>query len=236
MKICVLYPNVSSASAKKLARALGADAVNPFDIDRRDFSMYDLVINYGCNRSNLICNKIINKTKAIAKCIDKIKTFKIFNDNKIPTVGWTTDKKDIPKEWNYIVVRQEVDGNANKGMKYVHRTKKNTLPNAPLYTEYFDSHKEFRVVVLNKIYCIAYEKVMVGEAWHLEVKWYKYLEEIKQNCMKAAAALDIDFVGFDVLVNNKKEYVVLEANSGPVMTEEVLVAFQNIVRKMNNGA
>jgi len=106
MNAIVLYPKCSSESALKLAKALKCEAVNPFDIGERDFTEYDLVINYGCNRK-IAVNRVINRYQAVAKCVDKVKTFKVFNEHDIPTVEWVTEKENIPKHWKYIVLRKE---------------------------------------------------------------------------------------------------------------------------------
>lgn len=41
-------------------------------------------------------------------------------------------------------------------------------------------------------------------------------------CVKGAELLGIDYVGFDVLAKNKKDFRICEANSGPILTDDVL--------------
>jgi len=48
-------------------------------------------------------------------------------------------------------------------------------------------------------------------------------------CLKAAHALGIDYVGFDVLAQTKNDCVIIEANSGPILTDEALEAFQTLI-------
>lgn len=50
MKICIVHPLASLESAQMLAAALKADCINPYATNKRKFTDYDLVINYGCNR------------------------------------------------------------------------------------------------------------------------------------------------------------------------------------------
>ena len=64
---------------------------------------------------------------------------------------------------------------------------------------------------------------------------YNYLEPIKEACLRAATALKIDYVGFDVLVNKQNEFVILEANSAPIATMEVLQAFKRLIKKIEKG-
>jgi glutathione synthase/RimK-type ligase-like ATP-grasp enzyme len=48
-------------------------------------------------------------------------------------------------------------------------------------------------------------------------------------CIRAARALSIDYVGFDVLAQTKNDCVIIEANSGPILTEEAIDAFHELI-------
>jgi len=221
--IAVLHPKCANKSATALAKALNATAINPFENPNKDYTNFDIVINYGCNR-NIKAKKLINQTKAIATCIDKRATLLAIQEAGLPAVPYATSKRDIPYNWKQVVVRKLINSNANKGMKIYKNT--DAIPDAPLYTEYFEHKKEFRVTVLYGYACACYEKEHINEEWHLLLKNYDYLQPIKLACIKAADALKIDYVGFDVLVNKKNEFVILEANTAPILTEEMIEAFK----------
>jgi len=88
--------------------------------------------------------------------------------------------------------------------------------------------KEFRIVILFEfIFC--YEKVLKGDEWHFIWRNYKYLDPVGKACYEASKALEINYVGFDVLMNENNEFVILEANSGPIITDEVIDAFKKII-------
>lgn len=230
--VAVLYPECSSKSAKALALAIDAVAINPFKSNKKDYRGFDLVINYGCNR-NIKAERMFNPVRSVACCIDKRQTFHLLNQHKIPTVGWVLDKEAIPKSWKHIVVRGVVDGNKNEGCETYHRNQKKRIPeNAPLYTEFFEHKKEFRIIVFNKAAVVAYEKKLIDEEWNLIEKQYKYLDPVRKSCLDAAKVLQIDFVGFDVLVGHDNSFVILEANSAPILTDEAIVFFKNYVRRM----
>jgi len=223
MYLLLIYPEVAKESALKLADALDIEALNPFNTDERDFTEYTGVINYGCNRK-ITYQNIFNTAKAVSLCADKVSTFITLNKANIPTVGWITEKGDIPKEWKTIVVRNQINAAKNEGMQYVEQGE--PVPFAPLYTEYFPHTEEYRVCVFNKQFSVAYEKIEEEEGtWSLIKRDFKYLSSIKMACIEAAKALDIDFVGFDVLANQKGEFRVLEANSAPILTDEMLSLF-----------
>ena len=69
--IIVLSPKVSCESAKKLASVLGADYDNPYKSDKYDYTNYALCVKYGVT-AKIKAKKVINKTSAILKSIDKI--------------------------------------------------------------------------------------------------------------------------------------------------------------------
>lgn len=234
MNIIVLYPSAASASAKLLANFLGVDSLNPFKQDKRDFRGYDVVINYGCNR-NIKAPYIINKPSAIARCIDKFTTFSILEKFNLPIPKYAVEKVKAC-EWDCVVVRKEANGQGNAGLDYAYpEGRLDKLPDAELYTEYFEHKKEFRVVMFNAITIACYEKVREGDEWVFYERSYGYLEPIKEACAAASLALDIQYVGFDVLVNSQNEFVILEANSAPIITEDVMKTFKRFLKKIEKG-
>jgi len=222
MNIILLYPEVAKESATRLAKALKIEAINPFLTDKRDFREYLGVINYGCNR-NIKYQNIFNTPEAIAQCKDKVKTLTILELHGVKCIPFVTSAKNIPPHWNCITIREKLDGYQNEGLSYAYKGE--AIPVAPLYTEYFPHDREYRVCVFNKQFAVAYEKQEEEGEWHLIKSNLKSLLPIKQECIKAAAALGIDFVGFDVLVNKQNDFSILEANSAPVLTDEMLSLF-----------
>lgn len=227
MKICVLYPQCSMESAKELAQKMGWDAVNPFQEARRDFRMYDGVFNYGCNRT-IHAHNVINQTKSVATCINKVATFEAFKKAGVPTVAYTTRYEDVPRAWDIVVIRDKIDGNKAEGLDYYYHdflgrdqevNDVYPMKRGALYTEHFAHNYELRVVVFCGKVVGCYKKDDNNGQW--DFNEFKPQGPLLMDAITAAKALNIDYVGFDVLVNNKGAYVFLEANSGPVLTEEV---------------
>lgn len=217
MKFCLVHPRAISISAKELAETLECERFNPYDTGRDNFTQYDLVFNYGGGYA-IMAKKFINTPFAVRTCIDKVATLRILNKNKIPTVAYATRKEDIPKTWATIVVRAKVDGRKAEDLDFWYDH--SNIPDAPLYTEHFDHNREYRVVVfMGKVVGRYYKKLVKGD-WIFTVQPKTGFEQMDEACLKAAKALGIDYCGFDVVSKTKKDFAILEANSGATLTEE----------------
>lgn len=219
MKIVVLHPKLAYESASKLAKALNADLCNPFQEDRRDFRGFDVVFNYGCDL-NIHARYVLNPRLSVARCKDKIATFMVLKEAGVPCPAYATRKQDVPKDWECIVVRESVDGARAEGLDYKYQG--DELPDAALYTEYFPHKYEYRIVVFKGQVVGRYRKVEVDGEWELQLMRKQGFEEVDADCIKAAQALGIDYVGFDVLENKQGKCIILEANSAPILTEEAI--------------
>jgi glutathione synthase/RimK-type ligase-like ATP-grasp enzyme len=56
--------------------------------------------------------------------------------------------------------------------------------------------------------------------WYFQPQPHKGFELMGEQCVKAAKQLKIDYVGFDVVALDKKNFRLLEANSAPAITPE----------------
>ena len=222
MKIAVLHPNLCKKSATELAKELGGVAINPFQFDTRDYTQYDLVFNYGCNRQ-IKAKKIINKTSSVARCVDKIATFYRLSKMGVPVVPFTELGKEVPAHWKTVVCRKNADGAGGKGLTYVEQAAGQPIPASSLYTEYYDHKFEFRIVVFkNKVAGRYLKRENKKGEWVLDHMQPKGFEEMDGHCELASKLLDIDYVGFDVLAKSQKDYRILEANSGPILSPEII--------------
>lgn len=231
MKICVIHPKACKESAIMLAKGLGAKAINPRKERFRDHQEYDVIFNYGLGE----WNGHINKGAAVVRCIDKLTTFRVLLKANVPIPKYVTAYADVPKNWNGYVCRETATGAGNEGLNMFYDY--NDIPkDCVLYTEYFEHVHEWRVVVFKGVVVARYKKEFYQEGdnllWNLRLYTEQGFENIDRSCLQAAEALQIDFVGFDVLENKKGVYVVLEANSGPVMTEEVLEHLQAYFKEL----
>lgn len=232
MKIAIVN-SVAGKSSKQLGDFLRdkphqVDVFKPYKDGKTNFLNYDVVFNYGYG-GELQANKVINQPKAVLRCVDKSKTFDALRAAGVDTVEYCLSNKSIPRHWDWVVVREEVDGRKAEGLSY-HENKPGAVPAGALFTEYYEHKYEYRVVVLAGKVVGFYRKNEDGEGnWSLDVQPKRGFEEMGKQCVEAAKALGIDYVGFDVLANTKKEFKIIEANSAPILMDEAMEAIYSYV-------
>lgn len=239
MRIAIIH-SVSGLSAKYLKEYLveaghRVDIFRPYVEERSDFTEYDKVVSLGCSAKVYTKpNAHINTGTAIKLCVDKRLTFASFNKANVPTVEWTTDFKKIPKHWDQVVVRMKVDGRKAEDINYFSLPDelRDVPKDAALYTQCHYGRFEYRIVVLSGKVVGRYFKALIpGGEWEFRLQNLKGFEEMDKQCINAAKALGIDYVGLDVLAHSKKDFVILEANSGATVQHESAVAFVELFRK-----
>lgn len=227
MKIAIIN-SVAGISSKELAVFLTkwghqAEAIKPDKTQRWDYSNYDVVFNYGYSQQ-VVTKKIVNRTNAVRTCINKPATFECFKKANVDTVEYCTRVGDIPKKWAWVVVRNQLDGRKAEGLDYYENIPGN-VPNGALFSEYFEHKYEYRVVVfMNKVVGFYYKSEDANGIWTFLPQPHKGFEKMGQQAVDAAKAIGIDYVGFDVVAKNKKDFRFLEANSAPVLTAEAMEA------------
>lgn len=236
MKHIVIYSSVCGASSRSLDKALNtrsngeckARVINPYK-DDVPLNPGDIVFAYGCSASNYSQHqhRRINSRYAVLNCVDKLVTFDLLRKNKIPTVESVSSYEDIPFHWKTIVYREKVDGKKAEGLEYLSQEEIPLFKNGELYTEYFEHRYEYRIVVFMGQVVGRYYKADKEGEWHFIKQRKDGFEEMDKACLKAAKVLGIDYVGFDVVSRNKKDFRILEANSGPVLTDEAEDAIVN---------
>ncbi len=224
MKLVVISPKCSAASAKKLAAAIGADHINPF-AQAFNVKRYDGAINYGCSVDYGFKN-IVNHPDAVKKCVDKFLTLTTLHEAGVPVPQFTTDEHKVT--WANVVCYKDRIGNNGKGLEYWYKdVSQHPIPNADLYTEVFYAERELRVVVLfGKVF--AFHKKEKDGMWDFIP--YRCPRSLLLDAQKAAHELGIDYVGFDVLYNSYDSYKFIEANSGPILVDEVIQEFSNYLK------
>lgn len=228
MKIAIIN-SVAGISSKELAVFLTqwghqAEAIKPAKSGRYDFTNYDVVFNYGYSGAFYPGKRVINSVKAVNTCIHKPSTFEAFKNAGVDTVEYCTRVQDIPKKWAWVVVRDQIDGRKAEGLNYYENIPGN-VPNGALFSEYFEHKYEYRVVVfMEKVVGFYYKSEDANGIWTFLPQPHKGFEKMGEQAVNAAKALGIDYVGFDVVAKNKKDFRFLEANSAPVLTAEAMEA------------
>lgn len=220
-------------SARMLAEAFntrtnGEWQAKVFDVRKGQYPLkFNYEFAYGCSEAMKHTQHLINRPEAVKRCVSKVETFKAISnhDGAIPIPDWHVNKEAVyKKNWERIVVRSKVDGRKAEDLEFFHQG--DVLPDAPLYTEYSEHKYEYRIVVfMGKVVGRYYKKEQGftpdGQVeWNFMVQPKRGFKAIDDACVMAAKVLGIDYVGFDVVAKDKKHFVVLEANSGPILTWE----------------
>lgn len=224
MKIAIIT-SVSGESAQYLAdcfklNGIQADVHKPWDSGKERFYEYDSVFSLGCSAITR-CNERFNLPMPVKICVNKVMTFEKFRAAGVPTVEWTTDWRNIKPEWHQVCVRSSLEGRKAEGLEWHLTEDMDKMPkNAALYTRCFYGNYEYRVVYAFGEVFVYYKRYVDGDHHFIlkDSNNYKYMVE---HAKKAAKAIGVDYVGFDVIAENKRSYAFLEANSGAMMTEEV---------------
>lgn len=220
MKVAIIT-YVAGQSSDILAEALNNNGVKTDvfrlkKVDKYDCTAYDWVFSYGASAHTLHKNRI-NHFAAVKRCVSKPDTFDCLKKERIKTVDYVL-QKPIPKHWDWVVIRDKKDGRRAEGLDY-HVNDAN-VPNGELYSEYFDHKYEYRIMVFRGEVVGRYFKKEEGTEWTFKPQPKQGFELMDSHCVRAAKALGIDYVGFDVVANTKKDFRILEANSAPRITDE----------------
>ena len=221
LKVAIIH-SVAGISSKVLAKALKnngvmADVFRYGDMYSTDLKKYDYVFFFFFS-GYTVHNNRINSAGAVATCVRKPRTFDALIKAKVATVEYCTNKADIPKHWDWVVIRDKINGRKAEGLHY--HENNDQVPNGVLFSEYFEHKYEYRIMVFKNEIVGRYYKAEDNGDWYFNKQPAKAFEVMDEHCLRAAKAIGIDYVGFDVVANNKKDFRILEANSGPRITDE----------------
>lgn len=218
-----IITKVAMKSSNILAKALinngvNAQVFNMRETSRTNFKDFDYVFSYGssCETEH---NKRLNKVEAVRTCVNKPRTFDALQKGKAWSVPYVMRKSAIPKSWDWVTIRDKADGRKAEGIQYCENIP-GQIPDGVLFTEYFEHRYEYRIMVFKGEVVGRYFKAEKEEDWYFNIQPNKGFEIMDDHCIRAAKAIGIDYVGFDVVANNKKDFRILEANSAPAITDE----------------
>lgn len=246
MRTFITPYKMGSESARDLARSLGV-----LQIKGEKRLRTCVVINWG--RSDLTLRgyvkKIINTPQAVAIAADKLRTFQVLQQAGVPTVEWTTNRTTA-SSWletgEMVYCRLNTASSQGRGIVVVGQDDL-SMPNAPLYTKGFNKTHEYRVhVAFGEV--IDYSKKRKrneGEAdayvknfsngWVFCRDGIALPEKVKSACVKAVAALGLDFAALDILYKERDDVArILELNTAPGVEGTTLVKYTEAFQKYIN--
>jgi glutathione synthase/RimK-type ligase-like ATP-grasp enzyme len=233
MNIVVISPKVAQESAQFLAESLGADYVNPYETDKRNFTGWDIVFNYGFSRK-IKSNKVFNNPENVQISRDKVACLQVLK-GKCKTIDFTLSKEEASK-WievgEIVVARAQVKGDNGKGLVYCYTQEDLNKTEAKFWTKYQDHTHEFRVNVWKGKVVSIYNKVRKND--HFKFELYRGQEEHPQLVHIAKHCYDnigLDWMGLDLLCTNKGELHFLEANSAPILFPYTCKRLINLIKQ-----
>lgn len=195
--------------------------------------VHDVFINVGWGeRVDVKASKKLGNHFAVRRCINKLTTFQHLKGSNIPIPEYVNCKKDIPKHWDGVVSRKTLVGRKNKGLDF-HYNDGSCPDGCDLYVQEVPSNYEWRIVVFNGEVVGRYHKHINHEGkWDMNLRSSKGFEKMDADAVKAAKALGVDYVGFDVVGKNKNTYWFLEANSAATLQDEAALAITEYINNL----
>jgi len=205
-----------------------AEKLNFWLVSRKEV-VTEKAINWGC--SKLLTENpdlILNKDYAVKRAVYKKKLYSILEQNEIPTVENTDDKK-VARKWlddgNIVFARK--DGlSRGKGIKILQQ--EDEIPVADFYTKYIKKRKEFRVHCTTfNVFDITQKKRKRDEeqdnyirnrknGWIFARQNLKIPNNIEELALKTLKELELDFGAVDIIYDlDAKKLKVLEVNTAP---------------------
>lgn len=228
MRIIVLHPKCAKESAKALnnvfqAAGFESSTFNPyrnkvFDNFKRNASIF----NYGVSDVYVNRGKCFNYPAAVKIAKNKLDTLSVLTRKSVPCINFTTDRSQA-LTWESVCVRKTLEGRANEGLTFWNQGIDGAqMEHGRLYTEYYQHHTEFRVVVFKGKVIGRYEKLCDDDGtWVFNELSSKLMSKIDKACIDATKAIGLDYSGVDVLVNSPTEFKICEVNSAPTLIEGV---------------
>lgn len=216
-------------SARRLAKALDVPYYNLSKVLMPAIKPGQVVFNYGSSKPPVFPN-MVNSPAGVELSVNKINTYRVLKANLVPTVTFVQNEKDVPAHWNWVVCRSTVTGRNCEGVLITRSY--DLVKECPLYTKYFTHTDEYRIVLYKGNVLSRYRKANLNAGqYDLELMTHHGFAEVDASCIEAAKAIGLDYCGVDVLCNEKTgNYVVLELNSGPLLTDETEEALVKLIK------
>lgn len=244
-----LYPyKMGSKSAALLSRQLGVLRVN----GSKTFKRNTTIINWGS--TDVVARsrwpvRILNKPSAVLNAKDKLRSFNVFKNNRVPHPEYTTNY-DKAVQWlsegSSVYCRTTTTSYGGNGIAFVQPGE--NLVAAPLYTKKFICDQEYRVHVFkNEVFDFSLKRKRREATVDINIRnfnngWVFCRDNIslpvavKVAAIQAVYFLDLDFGAVDVVYNSQQGVAkVLEVNTAPGLEGTTLVKYTNKFQEVMNA-
>jgi hypothetical protein len=246
----ILPYKMGSQSARKLRDAFSTRVLLKKDntpVTRRNS---EVILNWGHSspKFSIPANvKVINHPDAVKLSSDKLSSLQALAAAGVNTPKFTTSYDEALgwiRDGRTVMCRTLLRSHSGKGI--VMAQSEEQLVSAPLYTRYFRKDNEFRVhVFMGKVIDYTEKKAKLdrgpnynkfirsnANGWVYCRENILLLDEVKDQAMKAVAALGLDFGAVDVMWNGSKA-VVLEVNTAPGLCDTTAQKYVQALKENN---
>ena len=246
-----IYPyKLGSESARDLADALGVKRIIPGGKWRPN--RWSIVLNWGSGHMHFQHDRVFNPAASVAIAANKLRALARMRNAGVSTVPFTVNGLtaiDWLKAGEKVIVRHKLSANSGNGIEVIRpsKFKKNTVPNAPLYTKYIKKDREFRIhVFCGQVFDFQEKKRKSGydfddnpdhalirshlNGWIFCRTGVTCPTTVKNEAISAVEALDLDFGAVDVVVANGIPYI-LEVNTAPGLEQTTLNNYVEQIEK-----
>ena len=249
MRLRILPYNMTSESARVIARGLGVLRVYPDDRSRFVPRRSDVVINWGCSRVPMwlgTCNHVLNHPLLVRLAVNKLTCMRTFKESTIPSPDWT-EERSVAESWitqgNRVYCRTMLQGKGGEGI--VIATSLDEIVDAKLYTKGVQNEKEYRVHVFDGR-VIDYSKKgrkrdseerashlirNHASGWVFIREGIQLPEVVAESAIRAVASLGLTFGAVDVCTlkgTQEQECVVFEVNTSPGMSKDSTTSYRYV--------
>lgn len=237
VSILVISPKCGEESAKTLAESLGADYINPYDVNIKEYWEYnnhEYVFNYGFSKPTKGTALKINKAEAVNISCDKIKCLKLLK-GKCQTVVFTEDINEA-KSWidqgRIAVARALVKSNNSKGLVFCYTKEEIDNTPAKFWTRYIDHVAELRINVWKGKVVSIYNKVVKNNHFIFKlIQGQEGQPQLNHIVTQVYEQTGLDWCGIDLLLTAKGNLYFLEVNSAPVLYPYTLKKLTSLVKE-----
>lgn len=255
LRLRILPYKPGSAGAKFIARALNGLRVR-FNGAFRPFPRRHLVVNWGTTRTpawwGRLGTRSLNNPNNVNASSNKAEAFRILAAAGVSIPEFTTSY-DQAIQWTrnerppVIVARTVLNGHAGIGCHiWTNEMNIDMIPRCNLYTKHLRHKREFRIHVFNGQIIAQVEKLRKrgfenrqpwirnhANGWVFCAEGITVPEIVRQEAVKATAALGLDFGAVDVAYREKENCAyIFEVNTAPGLEGRTIVAYTNAIRSL----
>lgn len=196
----------------------------------------EYLIRWGC--SDFFRATTLNNSEGIKLCANKLKTFEVLGGLCVPN----TTNIDEAREWGVVYCRKLIASSSGKGIVVA----SGDLLDAKVYTKRVDGD-EFRIHVFGDDTFVTQKRSRIGteanefirtraNGWvfcRQGIEQSQRLREAEESCLRAKNLLGLDFVSFDLILNDRA--YILEANSSPGIVGQTLDFYGSRMKSWIDG-